>query len=227
MNNRLRLRVFCLIAAIVVICPVLFSCSGNTAARQKTDVMKDAFDLLDEMIDSEYYLKGLGVTEDRYGEKLRMLRETDLSKPDSVFRITPDSDAFVQTVFGSPLSECDGSENLKEFVKSRAKSSFFSYYFIPLFYTSSTIATDSVALASYLVSTASGYDSDLPEEDFLIYFYDGFALCVEVSGDEYGMRSVLIHPYFTETAAPETEDEVKELLGIKGDPGDPAISKIK
>ena len=226
MNNRLRLRAFCLIAA-AVICASLFSCSGNTAGRQKTDVMKDAFDLLDEMIGSEYYLKGLGVTEDRYGEKLRMLRETDLSKPDSVFRITQDSDAFVQTVFGSPLSECDGSENLREFVKSRAKSSFFSYYFIPLSYTSSTIATGSIALASYLVATASGYDPDLSEEDFLIYFYEGFALCVEVSGDEYGMRSVLIHPYFIGTAAHATEEDVKELLGIKGNPGDPAVSKVK
>ena len=70
MNNRLRLRVFCLLAAVAVICSALFSCSGNTADRQKTDVMKDAFDLLEEMIDSEYYLKGLGVSEDRYGENL-------------------------------------------------------------------------------------------------------------------------------------------------------------
>lgn len=226
MNNK-RLRVFCLLAAVAVICSALFSCSGNTADRQKTDVMKEAFDLLEEIIGSEYYLKGLGVSEDRYGENLRMLKTTDLGKPDSIFRFTPDSDAFVKTVFGSPLSECDGSEKLKEFVKSRAKSSVFSYYFIPLYYTSSTFATDSVALASYFVSTASGYDPDLPKEDFLIYFYNGFALCVEVSGDEYGMRSVLIHPYFIGTAAHATEEDVKELLGIKGNPGDPAISKVK
>ena len=220
-------RAVALLALSAILFTALFSCSGNTADRQKTDVMKEAFDLLDEMIGSEYYLKGLGVSEDRYGENLRMLKTTDLGKPDSVFRLTPDSDALVQKVFGSPLSECDGSEKLKEFVKSRAKSSFFSYYFIPLFYTSSTIATDSVALASYLVSTASGYDPDLPKEDFLIYFYDGFALCAEVSGDEYGMRSVLIHPYFIGTVAHATEEDVKELLGIKGNPGDPAISKVK
>ncbi len=198
MNNRLRLRVFCVIAAVAIICAFAAGCAQKNDKPQRRDVVKDAFALLSDWID-----RGIAESDgdEWYAQNWKAFEGIDFDKPRAVYSLEPDMDSLSRA---SGVGSSGYGERVNEYIGKLLDSSFLK---------TAAVGSDvkKSAFASLAQVGVSGYNPEIEENGWYIYFYDSCVIALTVTG-ESGYCSAVVCPVSCEGVECGSTEDVRAFL---------------